>query len=279
MYRAAAHPWRPGDPQAVAVKLLRWRWHRRPEAWELFRREAQLGMAISHPHLAAVLEVGLSTPPRYLVLEWLDGEPLADLIEQRGPLDWRWAVHAARQLAEALDAVHRSGWRHADVKPANVLVSPAGNATLTDLGLAQPIDAARGSNLPLAGTPSYLAPELLGSGDAIDGRTDLYALGVLLYECLVGHVPFAGGSLLELARLHREQPPVDVCRLRTELPAQVSTVVNRLLAKCPEQRPQSAREAAELLAGCLPQLGPLRTADVARWHRAAGPEHRLRASA
>lgn len=234
-------------PGCYAVKMLDDTWDGDPLALAALRREALVGMSVTHPHLVSVLAAHIHEAPQYLVSPYLPGVTLAERL-RGGRLAIRTALWIVRQVASALAALHAAGWLHRDVKPANVIVSPSGHATLIDLGLCERRD--RGPSLsdrPVAGTFDYLAPEAITPGMACTAATDLYSLGVMLYEMLVGQPPFHGHSPGELAEKHRRAVPLPIARLRPEVSPELSRLVGELLSKQPVRRPASAQEVVERL--------------------------------
>jgi serine/threonine protein kinase len=264
---ALAQVWlaRPADavsrPGAYALKLLRKHWEDSPEAVSTLRREALVGRAVGSPRLAPVLAAHLAESPYYIVMPWLAGVTLDTLLARVRP-GMAVALWYARQVVEALDALHQAGWMHGDVKPANVHVSPRGHVTLLDLGFARQADeSGRGlAERPVLGTPRYLAPEA-ARGTQADIRADLYSLGVMLFEMLAGRPPFDAADLGELVRLHRQQTARGIRSLAPTAPLKLDRLLRRLLAKQPLRRPQSPRELIDDLARLeielLDQRGPL----------------------
>jgi serine/threonine protein kinase len=236
-------PWRPA---AYAVKVLRNEWWRDPQAIEMQRREAWVGSKTSHPNLLPVLSASVKQPPFYVVTPKLDGEPLTHVLTRQGPLEVPLALWIARQVAEALDSLYdATGMIHTDVKPDNIVISPTGHATLLDFGLAQtPEEATDWATRPLAGTLAYIAPEMVTSALAADQRSDIYSLGVTLYEMLSGRRPWDSDDPTELATLHREARPTDLGELRPDVPEPVAELVRTMLAKDPLRRPTSASDLA-----------------------------------
>jgi serine/threonine protein kinase len=240
----------PADrPAAYALKMLRPARQRDPQAIQLLRREALVGREVTHPHLIAVLAADLSRPPYFVVMPWLDGTTLARrLIDQPG-LAPPVALWIARQVAEALDALHAAGWMHGDVKPTNIFLSPDGHVTLLDLGFARrPGEGGSAVERCVTGTSSYMAPEMITSAWGADTGCDVYSLGVVLFEMLSGRLPFAGSDLAELAAEHRQARPPDLRRLVPHLPGSVTRLVRQMLAKMPLRRPQTPEELIERLA-------------------------------
>ena len=234
---------------AYVVKLLRKEWWRDPQAIEVQRREAWVGSQVSHPNLVPVLSASVKEPPFYIVMPKLEGASLAQILTEQGRLDVPVALWIARQTADALAALFEAtGMIHSDVKPANLLVSPTGHATLLDFGFAQaPSEGWHWSQRPIAGTLAYIAPEMVTSALAADPRADVYSLGVTLYEMLAGRRPFESDDPGELAMLQRETKPVDVRQHRPEIPEAVAQLIASMLAKDPLRRPDTARELAQRL--------------------------------
>jgi eukaryotic-like serine/threonine-protein kinase len=231
---------------AYAVKVLRKEWWRDPQAIEMQRREAWIGSKVSHPNVLPVLSASVEEPPFYLVTPKLEGVTLAQLIAEREQLPIPLALWIARQVAEGLAVLFETTRMiHTDVKPANILVSPTGHATLIDFGFVQtPAEATQWETRPLAGTLAYMAPEMVTSALTADPRSDIYSLGVTLYEMLTGRRPWESDDPGELATMHREAKPADIRSLRPDLPEPVAALVHAMLAKDPLRRPASARELA-----------------------------------
>ncbi len=229
-----------------ALKELLPRWDHVPAAIELLAVESLVGRSVSDPHLVAVLSSELAQKPRYVVTPWLQGETLATIV-RRGRLKVPQALWIVRQLVEALRALHSAGWLHGDVKPDNVLVSPRGHVTLIDLGFARRIgERVTSFDDCLRFTATYAPPEITGSQPP-DVRSDLYSVGVTLYETLTGHPPFYAPRVDELLRMHREERPQDVRMLASNVPSDVAKLVQQLLAKDPLRRPHSAAELVDEL--------------------------------
>jgi serine/threonine-protein kinase len=246
-----------------ALKTLRPPWEDDPRAISLLRREAVVGRTVSHPHLISILAAGISAPPYYLVMPWLTGTTLARLGKsgkrktESGPLGsplsaFHFPLSAvfwiARQVAEALDALCAAGWMHGDVKPSNIFVGPDAHVTLLDLGFARRIDRPdTGLERWLTGTYRYISPEALSPAMSVDIRSDIYSLGVVIYEMLAGRVPFQGRDPGELARQHRGCRAPELKRLVPDVPAEAAALVHAMLAKEPLRRPQTPRELIERL--------------------------------
>ena len=243
VYQARAADASSSAPASYALKILRPEWNDRPEAVALIQREAVVGRSVSHRHLVAVLGAQLERPPYFVVTPWLEGATL-DRHLQAGELPpLATALWIARQTAEALDALHASGWIHGDIKPANMLLSPRMHGTLLDLGFARRHgETGTAANRFGLGTPLYLAPETVTSQTANDIRSDIYSLGAMLFHLLTGRPPFAGDSLESIVTAHRTETPPRLRSLRPTLPSEVAELVHSMLAKDPLRRPQSPRE-------------------------------------
>jgi serine/threonine-protein kinase len=245
---------RPADgpqnqPSSYVVKVLRKEWWREPLAIDMQRREAWVGSKVSHPNLLPVLSVSVEDPPFYLVTPKLHGATLSQVIFDRGRLGVPLALWIARQVAEGLTALLEStGMIHTDVKPANILISPTGHATLIDFGFVQtPAEASQWATRPLAGTLAYIAPEMVTSALAAGPQADIYSLGVTLYEMLTGTRPWNTDDPAQLAAFHREAKPADIREQRPELTQPIADLVHSMLAKNPLRRPGSTRELATRL--------------------------------
>lgn len=220
-----------------------------------FRREAVLAARLNHPNIVPIYDVGEAehpTPLVYLAMRRLPGRTLADLLDERGPLPEPEAIRLTTALAEALDYAHRQGVLHRDLKPGNVLLDEEGRPLLADFGIAKAIEAAHGGGpeaLTLTGTtvgtPAYMSPEQ-AAGQPLDARSDLYSLGVLLYEMLTGRPPFTG-SPPQVMRAHLEAMPVPPSRLRPGLAPALDHVVLKVLAKEPAPRFASGAALADAL--------------------------------
>ena len=211
-----------------------------------FVREAKLGASLNHPNLVSVFDTATDDEGVLIVMEYVEGEALSKAL-RRGPLDPERVAAMMRDLGDALDHAHGQGVVHRDVKPGNVFLPrhPGDFARLADFGVAhvagdrladdEPITS-RGA---LLGTPLYLSPEQC-RGEAVDARSDLYAVGCVLYELLAGKPPFGGGALTDLIMAHIHTPPP---ALPASVPPALAALVMRLLAKAPGERPASCAEA------------------------------------
>lgn len=240
----------PESPASYVVKVLRKEWWRDPHAIEMQRRAAWVGRKVSHPNLMPVLSAGVEQPPFYVVSPKLEGRSLASWLEQQRRLPLAITLWIVRQVAEALDALHVTARMiHADVKPANIVVGPDGHATLVDLGFVHsPAECRHWSTRPVYGTLNYMAPECLTSALSTSPQSDVYSLGVTLYEMLAGALPFVGRDAEQLIRQHREAKPDCIRVRRPDTPKPLASLVHRMMAKDPLRRPDSAAAvAAELV--------------------------------
>src|SRR5487761_286392 len=225
----------------VAVKLVRAGYAEHPETLARFRAEARHAGSLSHPCIAQIYDYGGAggPPPPFLVMELVDGPPLARLLAA-GPLDPARVMDLVAQAAEGLAAAHAAGLVHRDVKPGNLLLAPGDRVKITDFGIAHAAGSAPITRTGiLVGTPAYLAPERVAGAPATPA-SDLYSLGIVAYECLAGAPPF-GGTAMEIALAHQLRPlPV----LPPAVPTGAAALVAGLTAKDPAARPASAREVA-----------------------------------
>jgi eukaryotic-like serine/threonine-protein kinase len=237
------------DDCSCAVKVVREEWDDQATAVKLLHREARAGLSVRHPHLVRVTHTHVTRPPYFLVMEMLRGESLRQRLRRDFRLDPAEAVWIARQTAEALAALHQAGFLHGDVKPDNLRLTSAGPAVLIDLGFAH----RPGENAAflregyVLGTANYLAPELCDSAPEEDLSSDLFSLGVMLFEMLTGRLPYPPGSLRQTFRRHRCDPPADVRRLAGPLPPALAALVERLLAHRPADRPGAGAVVQRLI--------------------------------
>jgi tetratricopeptide (TPR) repeat protein len=231
----------------LALKLLRPEFARRPEALDRFRRELLLARQVSSPHVVRIHDIGQHEGLTFITMDYVPGESLERIIERDGPLPPERAVSLLRQLCEGLAAAHARQVVHRDLKPANVLVTPQGEALITDFGVARSLSASGMTQAGvIVGTPEYLSPEQ-ARGEAVDGRSDLYALGLILYEMLSGRLPFAGGTPAESLGQRLLRPPPPLSSLRPGLPAWLVALCARLLRPRPSQRLPSAQAVIEAI--------------------------------
>jgi serine/threonine protein kinase len=214
----------------------------------LLRREARAGRHVDHPRVVRVVGADFDHELPFIVMEFVPGESLKQRLARFGRLSARRAVWTARQVAEGLAALHRAGFVHADVKPGNVLLGPRSQVKLIDLGFAH----RRGENKKLVeagftiGTANYLAPELCIQPVREGPAADVFALGVTMFECLTGRVPYPADSVQEAIRLRRRRRALDLGDYRGNWPTKVVEVVRSILAREPSERPTAASLVRDL---------------------------------
>jgi serine/threonine-protein kinase len=220
-----------------------------------FTREAQAAAAVSHDHVVVVHGVYEIASLPYFVMEYIAGESLQERIDREGPLDLKEIVRISLQTASGLAAAHAQGLIHRDIKPANLLLeNGVARVTITDFGLARTADEVHlTQHGVVAGTPEYMAPEQ-ACGDAIDHRADLFSLGSVLYAMCTGAPPFHGSTTLAVLRQVSDATPTPIRALNPATPPWLEQLIERLLAKNPEERLQTAAEVADLLEGFLAHL-------------------------
>jgi hypothetical protein len=219
-----------------------------------FLREARAAAAVRHPHVCPIHDVGEHAGQPYVVMDYVEGCSLADRLHSRGRFEEAGeAVELVRQAAEALQAVHEHGLIHRDLKPGNILLDARGRAVLTDFGLARPeAEAERltGSGM-VVGTPAYMAPEQVEAGlHPVSARSDIYSLGVVLYQLLTGRLPFAGSALTVLRAIGR-QPPVPPEAQRADLDPALAAIIRKAMARNPDERYARATDLATALGDWL----------------------------
>ncbi|GIF71928.1 serine/threonine-protein kinase [Asanoa siamensis] len=251
--------WRGRDlrlDRAVAVKLVSGPAAADPTMVERFAREARAAALLNHPNIVGIHDFGTDGDDSYLVMELVEGRSLAAVLAD-GPLPVADAVEVTAQACAGLAAAHDAGIVHRDVKPANLIRTPAGVVKVCDFGVAHLAHAERLTSSAIAmGSTSYMAPEQV-NGEPVDARTDLYGLGCTLYALLAGAPPFVGATPLAVVHQHVTTPPPDLLRARPDVPPALATLVADLLAKRPEDRPGSARVVGARLAA-LPVAAPRR---------------------
>src|SRR5213083_1523980 len=223
----------------VAIKILNDRHANDDQFVERFRREAKNAAGLSHPNIVSIYDRGEAEGTYYIAMEYLDGRSLKELIVSRGQAPIRLAIEYARQILAAIRFAHRHGIVHRDIKPHNVLVDGEGRLKVTDFGIARAGTSQMTEAGSIIGTAQYLSPEQ-ARGAPVDQRSDLYSVGVVLYELLTGVVPFSGDTPVEIAMKHLSSPPEPPSRKRAEIPHDLDMVVLRALAKDPADRYQSA---------------------------------------
>jgi serine/threonine-protein kinase len=232
----------------VAIKVLRADLARDPQFQERFRREAQNAAALNHPAIVAVYDTGETRtdygPLPYIVMEYVDGRTLRDIVKGEGPLPAKRAMEVMADVCAALDFSHRHGIVHRDVKPANVMITKTGAVKVMDFGIARALadgQAAVTQTAAVIGTAQYLSPEQ-ARGEAVDARSDVYAAGCVLFELLTGEPPFTGDSPVAVAYQHVREDPKPPSSLNPRVPPQLDAIVLKAMSKGPANRYQSSAE-------------------------------------
>jgi eukaryotic-like serine/threonine-protein kinase len=225
----------------VAIKILNDKHAGDDQFVERFRREAKNAAGLSHPNIVSIYDRGEAEGTYYIAMEYLDGRSLKELIVARGPAPINISIDYARQILAAIRFAHRHGIVHRDIKPHNVLVDAEGRLKVTDFGIARAGTSQMTEAGSIIGTAQYLSPEQ-AKGAPVDQTSDLYSVGVVLYELLTGVVPFSGETPVEIAMKHLSSVPEPPSARRADVPRDLDLVVMRALAKDPSERYQSAEE-------------------------------------
>jgi serine/threonine-protein kinase len=239
----------------VALKILHQQYNDDDEYLERFRREARAVAALSHPNIVTVIDRGEHEGRQFIVFEYVAGENLKRLIERRGPAPVTTALELGMQMAQALSFAHQQGLIHRDVKPQNILLNGDGRAKVTDFGIARSLDVQHGMTQTgtVLGTSDYIAPEQ-AQGQRVDEHTDVYSLGVVLYELLTTEVPFPGENFVAVAMRHINEPPPPIRDKRPDVPPRVEAAIQKAMAKDPGDRFPTMREFCEELEACLAEV-------------------------
>ncbi len=239
----------------VALKLMSPALAKIPGTVDRFMREARASAAMDHIHIARVFDVDRSSRGPYLVMEYIDGTTLHDLVGAHGPLAIDRAAHYIRQAALGLQHAHEAGLVHRDVKPSNLMLDRSGTIKLLDLGLARFFDTGKNGNLTanldaeaVMGTADFIAPEQALQSSSADIRADIYSLGCTFYFLLLRKLTVPEGSLIQKLLSHQAREPEPVCSLRPEVPAELAAVIERMMCKKPADRYQTPAEVVEALA-------------------------------
>jgi eukaryotic-like serine/threonine-protein kinase len=236
----------------VALKILHQQYSGDDDYVERFKREARSVAALSHPNVVTVIDRGEHEDRQFIVFEYVEGENLKRLIERRGPAPVPNALELAIQIARGLAFAHQQGLIHRDVKPQNVLLNGDGRAKVTDFGIARSLNVQRGMTQTgtVLGTSDYIAPEQ-AQGKDVGEHTDVYSLGVVLYELLTGEVPFPGENFVAVAMRHINDPPPSVRQKRPEVPPRIEAAVQRAMAKDPAERFPTMADFGRELEACM----------------------------
>lgn len=222
--------------RSVAVKVLRAQFTDDEEFVSRFRREAQAAARLSHPNIVNIYDVGRDEEAYYIVMEYISGETLKERIQREGPLPVEAAVRIALEIAEALEHAHQNNIVHCDIKSHNILTTRSGRVKVTDFGIARAVTSATMTQTgTIIGSVHYFSPEQ-AKGGAVGAKSDIYSLGVVLYEMLTGVLPFSGETPISIALKHLQEEPRPPRELNSEIPPLVEAIVLKAMAKNPEQR-------------------------------------------
>ncbi|MGH2848365.1 MAG: Stk1 family PASTA domain-containing Ser/Thr kinase [Thermoleophilaceae bacterium] len=246
----------------VAVKVLHRRFAQDQEFVERFRREASAAAGLQHPNVVGVFDRGRHDGTYYIAMEHLPGRTLKEIVAEGAPLGQEQVVDLGVQILQAAGFAHRHGVIHRDFKPHNVIVDEHGHAKVTDFGIARAGASEMTETGSIMGTAQYLSPEQ-AQGHAVTASSDLYSIGVVLYEMLAGRLPFDGDSAVSIALKHLSEPPVPISQLRPDVHPALESVVMAALAKEPERRWQSADDFGQALTAAAAQLGEEPSGDTA----------------
>jgi eukaryotic-like serine/threonine-protein kinase len=241
----------------VAIKILRQDFSEDEAFRERFRQEARAAANLSHPNIVMVHDFGFDAGRLFIVMEFVPGMDLKTMIKKRGKFTVDEAIHLLVQACEGIGYAHRAGLVHCDVKPHNMLVTPDGRLKVTDFGIARALATIQPDEQSdvVWGSPQYFAPEQ-AAGHAPSPASDVYSLGVILYEMLAGQLPFQGTDAEELARMHREARPLPPRRYNFEIPAPLEQIILKVLSKEPAQRYRSADQMGRVLRSYATRAEP-----------------------
>jgi serine/threonine protein kinase len=241
-----------GTGQTAVIKFLQSHAESEPDLQRRFVREVSIVERLNHPNIVRHLDCGLANDRIYFAMELVDCGTLKEVLRQRGKLPWREAVECAMQICAALAHAHSIGVIHRDLKPANLFLAEDGRVKVGDFGLARDLNNSRLTlDGQTVGTCRYMPPEQIGGEAKLSGATDLYAVGCILYEMIVGQTPFDGGTIVEIFESHLNDLPDPPKTLAPDCPADLSQLVMRLLEKSPADRPADAVAVQSALADIL----------------------------
>lgn len=232
--------------RAVAVKILHQQYANDAEFVEKFRREATAAAKLAHPNIVNIYDVGEDGGSQYIVMEYVSGPTLKEVIQQKGCLEPIEAVRIAKEIASALESAHRNNLVHCDIKPHNILVVPDGHIKVTDFGIARAVSASTMTySGSVMGSVHYFSPEQ-AKGTVITTKSDVYSLGVVLYEMLTGQLPFNGETSVSIALKHLQEEPVPIRQINPSIPPVLEAIVQKAMSKDPADRPSSTELYADL---------------------------------
>jgi serine/threonine protein kinase len=236
----------------VAIKKLRAEFSRTPDIAERFRREAKIQARLNHPNIAHLYSFFKDGDSFYIVMEFVDGTPLGKLM----PIRWQQAVSLFLEILEGLEYAHSLGVLHRDLKPDNIMAGPRGEVKIMDFGIAHVLGSARQTReQSIVGTMQYICPELINSKE-ISARSDIYSLGIVLFEIISGQLPFTAENDFALLHQHLEKEPPLLSSLVPDVPPFLDEAIFKAMRKAPEDRFASCREMSDFLRRNAPELPP-----------------------
>jgi eukaryotic-like serine/threonine-protein kinase len=256
--------------RCCAIKVLPSKYQEDPDLLNRFHLEARAIAALDHPNIVRAYDFNKdvrygSKEIHYLVMEYVEGPDLRRMVEEQGPLDYRKAADFICQAAEGLAHAHAAGFVHRDIKPANLLVDPHGVLKVLDLGLAtftleaeEKLGPEEGTQSAV-GTADYVAPEQVADSRNVDGRADIYSLGLTFYYLLTGRRPFSKPTVMELLMAHQKEKPEPIGKFRPDVPMDLESIIDKMIAKSPMLRYQTAKDVAEKLRKWLSESGSARS--------------------
>ncbi len=231
----------------IALKILPQQFTHDKEFLERFHREARASANLTHPNIVTIFDEGSENGVHFIAMEYLEGSDLYSLISSKKQLSLEWVVSVISPIADALDYAHKKGIVHRDIKSANIIITESGRAVLTDFGIARAISGSKLSQTgSVIGTPEYMSPEQ-ADGKNVDGRSDLFSLGIVLYECLSGELPFKGNNPLGTVYKVINSDPLPLRELRKNLPEWIFSVIHKSLSKQTNLRFQTGKEFSSAL--------------------------------
>ncbi len=246
------HAWHRGTGQTAVIKFLQSHAESEPDLQRRFVREVAIVERLNHPNIVRHYDCGLADDRIYFAMELVDCGTLKEVLRQRGKLPWREAVECAMQICAALAHAHSLGVIHRDLKPANLFLAEDGRVKVGDFGLARDLNSSRLTlDGQTVGTCRYMPPEQIGGEAELSGATDLYAVGCILYEMIVGQTPFDGGTIVEIFEAHLNDLPATPAELVPDCPKELSDLVMLLLEKSAADRPSDAVAVQSALADIL----------------------------
>jgi serine/threonine protein kinase len=236
--------------RVVALKIMHPELAEESQFVRRFQREAKLLSKLDSPHIIKLLDYGSDEGMDFVVLEYMEGRTLSAILEEEGALEVEWALSLARQVGQGLAHADEAGIVHRDIRPANIMVAPSGLVKIMDFGIARGADLSRLTATGVLGSPHYLSPEQ-AEGKEVDIRSDIYSLGVTLFQMLTGRQPYEADNAMDIVLKHLQEPVPSLRQFDEEIPGKVDELVKRCLAKAPEERFQTPEELMEAIDRAL----------------------------